>query len=162
MDADALAQINAEVQDDVFLFLVTINHADLDEPLRFVWNTEPITSRGNPYIPLRMEVDPPEQLEDRPPRAALRLGDVDRVILAELRAMLDPPTVTIELILASKPNVVQAQLRNAIMREVQYDALWLEAELVAHDRLGVAVPAYTFTPHFAPGLHPGFVVQQAA
>lgn len=151
-DSDAYANLNARHIRTPFLYLVTLTHPELPGGvLRLVRNNEPFTSRGNVYQPTRMRVKTVGRSEDRPPTASLVLDDTDKTVLDAIRALHEPaPEVTIEVVLASKPDVVQQSLRKTQMRTVPFDTVTIEGELSMPDVLLIAYPARLITPATAP------------
>jgi hypothetical protein len=98
--------MNAQQTNAVFLPLLTIDHADLDEPIRLVRNTEDITSRGNVYAACIFNINFPHETGDKVPSVTLVLDNPDRRFTAMLRSINTPATVTHEAVLADSPDTV--------------------------------------------------------
>lgn len=137
---------------EVFLTLFTITHADLDAPLRLVCNTEDITSRGSLYVGCPFEFELPADDGESVPRVTVRIDNVDREIVRSLRSIMTPPTVSMEVILASSPDFVEAGPFVMTLKSATYDALVVEGELGVEDTLGTPYPSGTFNPADYPGL----------
>jgi len=152
LSATAVASLTAETTDEVWLPLVTISHADLSSPIRVVANNENITSRGNTFIGYPFEIELPSQNDQSPGEARLRIDNVDASIVAAIRTITGPPTVTIEVILASAPNTVEIALPAMTMRDVSYDAATVEGTLRFED-ITVEPVAALITPQRFPGLY---------
>lgn len=155
LTSSAVAQINKELPDVAIIWLVTIV-ADATT-IRMCRNHEPVTSRGNQYLPYpHMEVGFPDDAEDRPPRASIVLEDVGREVVAALRDLdpRSPPTITVELVLSDALDTVQDSWTGEIL-EGQYDATSIEAEIRTDEMLGVGAPKVTRTPSTHPGMFAG-------
>jgi hypothetical protein len=134
------------------LALVTISHASMAQPIRVVNDSEGqnLTSRGDLFVAYPFEIVLASEGEETG-SARLKLDNVDRIIIGSLRALLDPPTVTIELVLRSQPDTVEAGPFRFLWRAAQYDVQTIEGELLFDEELK-RFPAYDFTPGTAPGL----------
>lgn len=101
---------------EVFVVLVTFEHEDLLVPARFssdpaervsstplVYRT---VSRGDDYVFVPMEVSLPDDVDGGTAQAKLRVSNVGRDLIAQLRSISTPAQVTIELVLASDPDTV--------------------------------------------------------
>lgn len=137
---------------EVFLMLVAISHAQLATPLRFVSNTVDVTSRGNLYLGWPFRLALPAEYDDQLPTVQLQIDNVDRRIMEGVRALTSAPTVTVEVILASAPDVVEAGPFDFTLRTCEYDALVISGTLAFEDVLNEPYPFQTMTPGHMPGL----------
>lgn len=151
LSATAVASLNAQETGEVWLVLLTISHPDLPTPIRVVNNNEDITSRGNIYQAFPFEIVLPGEDPDSPPRAAIRIDNVDRSVIALIRSISSAPTVTIEVILASQPNIVEIAYSSLALRNVRYDPSTIEGELFFEPLFNEPITA-TMTPSRFPGL----------
>lgn len=147
----ALRAGNAQQTDEVYLVLLTIAHPGLAQPIRVVNNNENATSRGNEFVAYPFEIELPGEDSDQPPLARLRIDNVDRMIVATIREIASPPSVTIEVVLASQPDTVEVAFESLVMRNVSYDAVAVTGELV-FEQIVVEPVATTMTPAKFPGL----------
>jgi hypothetical protein len=152
LSAAMRSAIYAQETGEACLILLTIEHADFDAPLRVVCNRENVTSRGNVYTATAFEFILPDEREGQPPRATLRIDNVDRLIVNTLRAIQSPATITAEVVLASQPDTVEAAFSNLSLKNVNYDALVVEGELGYEILLDEPFPAGRFVPESFPGL----------
>lgn len=150
LSAPATAALVAEETDEVFLILVKIDHADLDQPIRVVNNIEEIVSGGETYVGLPFEVELPDE-GDRPGEARLSVDNVDRRIVEAIRTISTPPSVTIKVVLASQPDTIEYQLDGLTMRDVSYDAATVQGYLRYEDLSSENV-ADMIVPSRFPGL----------
>lgn len=122
LSTEALRSAHAENTDEVWLVLLTITHADLDEPLRFVNNMESVTSRGRVYVAFPFEIVLPTEDPEEIGEAQLTIDNIDRRIVTTVRDLSSPPRVTLEIVLASSPGTVEASFSGLVLRDVDYDA----------------------------------------
>jgi phage-related protein len=144
--------IYAQETNEVFLVLITIDHADLDDPLRLVNNSVSVVSRGNTYYAAPIQVVLPTDAEGEVPRARLVVDNVDRTIVAAVRAISSAPTVTLEIVKGSDLDTVEAAYNDLQLKDVRYDSLVVEGELNQENFLTEPFPSGAFTPGFFPGL----------
>lgn len=151
ISARALESAFAQETDEVWLTLLTIEHDSLPEPLRFVNNWESIVSRGNVYIAFPFELELPEQDPDSAGEARIRFDNIDRQIVQTIRAIFEPPEVTLEIILASQPSTIEASFSGLTLRNVEYDANTVSGILRFEDIMAEPV-SVQMTPQRFPGL----------
>ena len=147
----ALGSMNAQATSEVWLVLLTISHATLPTPIRLVNNNEDVVSRGNTFIAFPFEIELPGEDPDQPPKAMLRIDNVDRRVVQTIRSITAPPTVTLEVILASAPDTVEVSFTNMTLRNAQYDATTVSGELT-FDSIYTEPVTLTMTPNRFPGM----------
>jgi len=135
--------------------LVTISHDQiLDGPLRLVQDMQDMTSNGHVYTAFPFSVVLPEEGEEGLPRVSLTIDNVSQEIMASLKAL--PPTiaplVTVDLVVASTPDVVEMSFPNLTLRNVSADQLQIEGELRMDEEDLLAFPQDTFTPKNFPAM----------
>ena len=146
----ATISLNEQATDEVWLTLLTITSPELQAPLRFVNNNSSISSRGNVYLAFPFDVEFPGQDEENPGEARLVLDNIDRSIVNFIREISTPPNVTIEVILASSPDTVEASFSNMTLRNVTYDAKTVSGLLKFED-IVVEPVTVAMTPERFPG-----------
>lgn len=153
LSAAALSAALAQETSEVFLALLEIAHDDLGSPIRAVNNMEDVTSNGDVYAAFPFEVAMPAESGDAPSKAVLRIDNVDQSVITAIRSITTPPTATLSVILASSPDTIEAGPFEFTMREVDYDAQFVRAELHFEDILNEPFPADKYTPNNFPGLY---------
>ncbi|CAB5220427.1 Domain of unknown function DUF1833 [uncultured Caudovirales phage] len=151
LSSRALSSAFAAQTDEVWLVLLTITHATLSTPLRFVNDYQSLTSRGNVYLAFPFEVEFPEQDPDSAGEARLTIDNIDRQIVNTIRAISSPPEVKLEIILASQPDTVEAEFSGLVLRNVAYDALKVSGTLRFEDIMTEPV-SLQMTPARFPGM----------
>ena len=132
--------------DIAFLVLLTINHSSLADPLRFVAWDEDIVSRGETYISFPFEITFPQDSVDTPPRAQLKIDNVDRQIVKTIRTLKTRATVTVEVVTTEDNDVVEASYSGFELKDVHYDAFVVSGNLEPETFLREPFPTRRFTP----------------
>ena len=104
------------------------------------------------YIFLPMEIALPSEDDNTAPKTSVIMHDVTRYITPIIRALSNPPKVTIELVLTTTPTVVEASFSGFYITNIIYNADTVTAELTMTDYSVEPFPAYNFTPKYFPGL----------
>lgn len=144
--------INAPETGEVFIVLLTIDHADIDPPIRVSSDAVDTMSRGNTFVAFPFELSLPDDTDDRPPRARLRIDNVDRKIVKAIRSINSAPSVLIEIVRGDDPDTVEATFPDFQLREIAYDVLVVEGALTVEELEGEPYPARVFSPADFPGL----------
>lgn len=131
---------------EAFLVLLQIDHADLNTPIRVTSDAVDTTHNSNTYKAFPFDVQLPESADDQISRIQLRIDNVDRQIVDTIRTISSAPTVTLKVVLASSPDVIEAGPFTFEMVDVQYDAKIVTGQLEYTDFLNMAYPKDRFTP----------------
>ena len=156
----------AQQTGEVPVLLVTFDHEDLDTPRRvssdptqrvevsdrIVYGT---VSRGLTFYYAPFELALPSDQEDAAPRTRVRIDATDQALVDALRALVSPVQVTMEVVLASSPDLVEAETAAFDLVDVSYSAVELEGELVLDALTREPFPAMRFDPARAPGVFRG-------
>lgn len=137
---------------EVFLILLTINHASLQQPIRVTSDAVATSSRGNEFVPFPFDLTLPDDQDNHSPRARLVIDNVDRQIVEAVRGLSSSPTALIEVVRAAAPDTVEAQFVDFKLTNVSYDAQRVEGFLTIEDFTAEPFPAATFSPGLFPGL----------
>lgn len=148
----AAAAYTAEETDEIPLVLVTIEHDDLSQPIRVVNNIEDIESQGFTFIGCPFELEEPGDDPNGPTDARLKIDNVSRQIVAAVRLISSPPTVTIQSILASDPDNPEYSISGLTLRDAMWDASYVQGALRFED-LTLEPVAEAITPGRFPGLY---------
>lgn len=148
----AVQAANAQETGEVFLILLTISHASLSPSIRVVGNTEDIVSNGETFLAFPFEITLPDDAPESVAQVSLKIDNVDRQIVDAIRSISSPPTVSIDVILASDPDTIEAGPFNMTLLQSDYDVLTVTGELVFEDVLNEPFPGDSFDPVGFPGL----------
>lgn len=145
----ARAALYAPQTAQAFLHLVTVEHDDLVTPIRLVDNLTDIVSGGDTYTAFPIRVVLPPDVPGELPQLDLVVDAVDQTIIAAIRSIATPPTITIEVIMASTPDVIECGPFVFDATSVEYNAAELRFRLEVERILTEPYPAGLFTPgHF--------------
>jgi hypothetical protein len=155
----ARTALYAQETEEAFLALLKITHATLPEgPLRFVNNMEDVLSTAGgeatpqTYIAWPFTLLLPDERDDKLPEVRIAIDNVDGRIVEAVRTMTTPPTMTLYIVLASTPNVVEAGPFTFTLRGAQYNALTVEGTLSFANILNEPFPWRIFNPADWPGV----------
>ena len=94
----------------------------------------------------------PDDDDEKPPTVTLSITAVDRQVVSAVRGIDGDMTVTIEVVLASSPDTVEAGPFDFTLRGVTYDAMTIQGTLAYEDVLNEPFPGDSFTPSRFPGV----------
>jgi len=132
--------------DEVILELLTISHEDFSSDLRLVRNNENIVSQGDTFIASQFDLTWPQDREGEAPRASLKHQNISRELVAVIRGIRTPPSITMQVILASDPNTVQFEVTGMVIGKMDYDANTIQFELTFEIFSQTQFPGKTFNP----------------
>ena len=148
----ALKAVYGHETDDVFLILLTLDHAGLDVPIRVTSDAVSTFSREMEFIAFPFNLILPDQTEGQAPKARLTIDNVSRDVLAALRGLQTPPQVIMEIVRHADPDTVEAFFPDFTLTNLRYNALTLQGDLTIEDFTAEPYPAATFSPAGFPGL----------
>lgn len=149
----ALTAMLAQSTGEVFIELLTINHASLTDPIRLCNNGEEIVSNGLGYSPASFKAELPADAEDREPRALMSVSNVDQSIVGLVRGLKGRPTFTIAVVTASEPNVYEFAPHSFDVISVRGDVNALQFEMVFSELAQETFPKLHFSPVYFRALH---------
>jgi hypothetical protein len=144
--------VYAQETAQAFIVLIEITHATLSVPIRICSGGQNITSNTHEFIFYPFELNLPDESTESVPTATLTVDNVDRQIIAALRALDSPPAVRIMVVLSSTPNTVEADFPVFKFTEITYDALTITGTISIEDFLLEPFPGDSFVPSLFPGL----------
>lgn len=152
----------AEASGEVVIFLLTITHEDLAEPIRLTTDaTErkssvPLLyrtmSRGDEYLYVGVDITLPDEQDKSPPTSKLTIANVTRDLIPLARSVSTPPAVRIEAVLASALDDVEMTWPSMDMTNLTYDASSLQFDLTMDALVTEPYPSGTFSPAAFRGL----------
>lgn len=147
--------VRAQETSQVLLALVTITHASIiGGPLRLVQDMQDLTSNGNVYTAFPFRITLPEEGSEAIPRVSLAIDNVSQEVLTTLKSISPeiPPTITIDIVLASQPNTIEFTIPSMTLRSISADMLVIEGDLRMDEEDLIPFPEGSFTPQHFPGL----------
>ena len=147
----ALQGMFAEQTDEVFLLCLTVDHPTLTTPLLFVNNAVDLVRTAGTFIAFPFQINLPDQTDQQMPQVTLVIDNVDRSIGQQVRTLTSPPTITLEVVLASTPDTVEAGPFVFTAFSAQYDATTVSFTLSYEAIMDDPANKWTLTPAIAPG-----------
>lgn len=149
------AAARAQETGEALLALISITHATISGgPLRFVQNMQDLVSNGSTYTAFPFQITLPDDTDDGLAKVTLKIDNVDRSIATAIRRMPpnSPPTVTVDLVLASQPDTVEISISDLTLRHISGDLFAIEGELRMDEEDLTPFPEGSLTPQEFPGL----------
>jgi hypothetical protein len=144
--------LTASETDEVFLILLTIASAEMAVPIRVVNDRANLVSRGATFIAFPFDLVLPTDDGETLSQVQLRIDNVDREIVAAIRQLTTPPDVTLEVVRAAEPDVIEAGPFAMQLVAADYTALVVTGTLAFEDVLNARFPGDDFAPASHPGL----------
>ena len=138
--------------DEVFLVLLEIDHADLSEPIRVTSDGVQTVSNGDTFVAYPFELSLPNNPETGISQAQLTIDNVSQDIITSIRNITTPPSVVIQVVLASDPDTTEAEFSGFELKNVSYDALTITGTLTIESFMNEPYPGGSFLPSTFPGL----------
>lgn len=152
----------ASSSDEVPIFLLTITHPELADPVYLSTDptvrtsTDPLTygtiSRGQQYDYAGIDISLPDEQDGSPPASKLIIANVTRGLVPLARSVSTPASITIEGVLASALDAVEISWPAFDMSNLTYNALELQFDLTIDAMMTEPFPADSFSPAYFPGL----------
>lgn len=140
---------------EVFLPLLKIESDELADPLYFVSNDVDITSSGQAYQSYPFNITLPPQDEETTTGTKIRIDNTDLAIMSAIRSISGKPQITLSIVLASSPDVLERGPMQFDLESVDYDAASIDGNLLFDSILDEPSPAFAFTPQYFPALFGG-------
>lgn len=147
-----LADLYAPQTSECWLKLLTIEHEDLDAPIRLVSDHQDLVSRGNTYMKFAFDFAPPVDQEGELPRVSIVIDNVSQLLVDLLRQdTRTAPALTLEIVALSDPDVVLSSW-TFDMRQVTWNVDTVRADVAYEPLAEEPFPVGDFVPLDFPGL----------
>jgi hypothetical protein len=141
----------AQETDEAPIVLITIAHWEI-ESLRVCSDAKDVTSRGDVFTAYPFDIRLPDDTDEKAPVGTLTIDNVSRQIINGLRMLQTPPTITMEVVLASSPDVVEASFEDFELVNVDYDALTIQGTISVENFMSEPYPGTVMGPSNFRGL----------
>lgn len=152
LSPELLAQIFSQESNDPYLTLATFSHPSFAEDFTIVNNTEDIVSRGITFsafpFKMRLPVDDGETVRT----FALEMDNVSLDFLKQIRSVISPISVKLEMILASMPDEVQVSQEDLEIQSTTYNDSKISANLILDNFLNTELSSERYGPTNFPGI----------
>ena len=146
--AAGVTELAAQECATAWLVLLTISHPSLPTPLRFTSDGVTTISNSQTYQSFPFEITLPDDVEGRAPMAQLRVDNTSQEVIALLRGLTSPPTVTMQIVRSAAPNVVERQWVGLEWRASTHDVGFITGQLTVDDIATEEFPYITFDGRF--------------
>jgi hypothetical protein len=116
-------------------------------------NTENVISRGNTFLPCGFEMILPTDDGDSLPTVKITIPNADRQIVEWIRGFPTAPTLMMEIVLSSQPDVVERSIDFMRLVDVSYDVMAVSGTLAIENVLSAGYPKETYSASRFPGLN---------
>lgn len=153
--------IFAQESPEVFILLVTIDHPNFTQPVRISADPTELLpdagvrgtiSRGEEYLFCPFEINLPVQDDTGIARASISVDNIDRQIVSAVRQADSALSITIEIVLASSPDVPEVSVQDFRLERVTYDSMTVSGDISVEYFELEPFPARRFTPSDFPGI----------
>jgi hypothetical protein len=166
MSPNALKAVFSPDSDDDLIILLTIYNPDNESEVIFrladgytkrISETADevmygVTSNGNDYTFLPMQISLPSEDEAQAPRCSIVMYDVTRYLTPVIRTITAPPRIKLELVLSKSPDVVEVSFSDFYINNFNYNADSVTADLAMIDYEREPFPMHSFTPRYFSGM----------
>lgn len=111
-----------------------------------------VTSRGNDFTFLPMEISLPTEEEAQAPRCSVTMHDVTRYVVPIIRSISGPPKVKLEIVLSKTPDTVEASFAGFYFSNFTYNVDQVTGSLSMIDYEREPFPMHSFSPVYFPGI----------
>jgi len=153
ISAAGLGELAAQETGTAWLVLLTLDHPDLDRPIRVTSDGVATTSNGDVFESFPFEVTLPDDVEGRAPQARLRIDNTSQEIIALLRGLVTPPSLAIRIVRSTNPDVIEREWAGLEWRASSWDIGAITGTLAVDDLATEEFPYVTFDGRFK-GLWP--------
>src|SRR5690606_28512994 len=123
-------------------------------PHRCVLNNERLERAEGTFLPFSLSVDEPEDSDQLNPTMTIRVDNVDREIIRQLKEYPDIPVTRFETVMASEPDTVVHGPFEFSVRSADADQLFVTIECGhEEDFLNQGFPKDSYGPITSPGLY---------
>jgi hypothetical protein len=154
VSVNAMRAMLAQETPEVFLICLTISHPSLPAPYLLVNDFNPLVRTAGTFQPFAFDVSLPAEQDDKLPQVTMTIDNIDNVILVAIRNLAgERPKVTLEVVLASQPYIVEAGPFDFSILSINYSDASIQGTIgFEDDLLNTAFPADTYTPTNSKGL----------
>lgn len=133
--------------------MVTIEHDDLTETLRYCTGGVDIVSNERVFKARAMKLAKPGQGREGAKRARFTIDNIEQDAVAELRSVTKGrPAVTYEIVLAAYPDDIEEIVTGLQLTAIRPQGETLELEIAPRDDSEEEFPVQSFSPGRTPGL----------
>ena len=141
-----------QTTEEVFLWLLTIQHQESDTTFRLVNNLDDVVSRGNTYMAFPFQFVLPEDDGETLPTIQISVDNVSLELIEIIRTYGTGITITSEIIMASAPDNVEYSIDDLSLVDATYNSQSITLTAQIQDLLNQRFPADDYLPRTFPGM----------
>lgn len=145
------AAVNAQETGEVFHMLITVANSN-GPPIRMTTNSEDVVSRGNTFLAYPFALELPTDEAGNISEARLSIDNVARALVDEIRGLVEPLVLTIEVVTESTPDTVEYSAEDYRLKNVNSDAITISGTLTQENYLTEPYPKDIMSGATFPGL----------
>lgn len=138
--------------DEVFLWLLTIEHQESSTTFRLVNNLDDVVSRGDTYMAFPFQFVLPEDDGETLPTIQISVDNVSLELIEIVRTYGTGITITAEIIMASAPDNVEYSIDDLSLVDATYNSQSITLTAQIQDLLNQRFPADDYLPRTFPGM----------
>ena len=138
--------------DEVFLWLLTIQHQESNTIFRLVNNLDDIVSRGDTYMAFPFQFVLPEDDGETLPTIQISVDNVSLELIEIIRTYGTGITITAEIIMESAPDNVEYSIDDLSLVDATYNSQSITLTAQIQDLLNQRFPADDYLPRTFPGM----------
>jgi len=138
--------------DEVFLWLLTIQHQESNTTFRLVNNLDDVVSRGETYMAFPFQFVLPEDDGETLPTIQISVDNVSLELIEIIRTYGTGITITSEIIMASAPDNVEYSIDDLSLVDATYNSQSITLTAQIQDLLNQRFPADDYLPRTFPGM----------
>jgi len=135
---------------EAFLILIDITYDSTH--IRLTSDNVDTVSNGNTFTAFPFTISLPSDPDESITRGSITIDNVDRSIVQAIRSATTNPDITIQIVLASDPDTVEAEFTGFKLTNVRYDALKVTGDISIESFVHEPFPGNRFLPSTFPAL----------
>lgn len=149
----ALQAMFAQQTAELFLMCLAIDHPTFTDPILLVYDTVPLVRSTGTYQPFAFQCALPDQTDDQLPQVKVTIENTDLSVAQAIRQLTGLPAVTLDVVLASQPDTIEAGPFYFAMTDIQVNASTITGTLsYEEDIFAQQVPGQQYLPTNSPGM----------
>jgi hypothetical protein len=148
ISAAGVTELAAQDCGTAWIVLLTMTHPELPSTLRFSSDAVDTHSNGQTFQHFPFDLVLPDDVEGRTPQAQMRIDNTSQELVAMLRSLTTPPSLTIQIVRSADPNVIEREWSGLEWRSSTVDPAFITGTLTVEDMATEEFPYITFDGRF--------------
>jgi hypothetical protein len=131
-----------------WICLITISHPELLPSIRITSDAVATISNSYLFSPFPFSIILPDDSDGTAPQAQFQIDNTSQEVIAVLRGLLTPPSLTIQIVRSENTNVIEREWQGLEWKTSQYDVGMITGTLSVDDLATEEFPYVTFDGRF--------------